>query len=235
MRLGLVWGYPPPTANRQLLPTAKPPPTESVPANVRSRLRYKGCFFCSSGQACPFVPLLDCGGAHQTMALDGKAQPRVLAHSPHTAPPSSAAPCARGSRPALQGVAPCVAPADLELGRCCRGAAIRCCVQSPLPPQEPPPPCSPPRNRTPLGLRCNKTRLYPNTGMGHPVAAVQCRMRERLLGVPGIQISVPAIYIPMLCPSHTELGVPFSQLQKHKSLMHDWKKWRRGSVMMTIS
>ena len=31
--------------------------------------------------------------------------------------------------------------------------------------------------------------------------------------------------IPILYPRHTELGVPFSQLQKHKSFMHDWKKW----------
>ena len=31
--------------------------------------------------------------------------------------------------------------------------------------------------------------------------------------------------IPILYPCHTELGVPFSQMQKHNSFMHDWKKW----------
>ena len=30
--------------------------------------------------------------------------------------------------------------------------------------------------------------------------------------------------IPMLYPHHTELGVPFSQLQQHKPLTQDWKK-----------
>ena len=38
--------------------------------------------------------------------------------------------------------------------------------------------------------------------------------------------------IPRLSPCHTELGVPSSQSQKHKSFMHDWKKWWRGSVMI---
>ena len=41
--------------------------------------------------------------------------------------------------------------------------------------------------------------------------------------------------IPTLYPRHTELGAPFSQLQKHKSTMHGWKKWWRGSVMTTLT
>ena len=40
------------------------------------------------------------------------------------------------------------------------------------------------------------------------------------LGAPGIQINVLAIY-PTALPRHTELGVPFSHLQKHNSFMHD--------------
>ena len=39
--------------------------------------------------------------------------------------------------------------------------------------------------------------------------------------------------IPMLYPCHAELGVPFSQLQKHNSFVHDWKKWW-GGIVMTI-
>ena len=39
--------------------------------------------------------------------------------------------------------------------------------------------------------------------------------------------------IPMLYPQHTGLGVPYSQ--KHKSFMHDWKKWWRGSAMTTMT
>ena len=31
--------------------------------------------------------------------------------------------------------------------------------------------------------------------------------------------------IPMLYPRHTELGVPFPQLQENKAFMYDWKKW----------
>ena len=41
--------------------------------------------------------------------------------------------------------------------------------------------------------------------------------------------------IPMLCPGQPELGVPFSQLQKHRSFMHDWKKWWRGRVMTMLT
>ena len=41
--------------------------------------------------------------------------------------------------------------------------------------------------------------------------------------------------IPMLYLRHTELGVPLSQLQKHKSFMHDWKKWWQGSVMTILT
>ena len=41
---------------------------------------------------------------------------------------------------------------------------------------------------------------------------------------PVIQINVPAT-IPMHYPGHTQLGVPFSQLQKRRSFMHDWMKW----------
>ena len=41
--------------------------------------------------------------------------------------------------------------------------------------------------------------------------------------------------IPMLHPSHTELGVACSQSQKHKSFMHDWKKSWRGSVMTNMN
>ena len=52
-------------------------------------------------------------------------------------------------------------------------------------------------------------------------------------GVPGIQSNIPAP-IPMLYPCHTEHGVPFSQLQKHTSFMHDWKKWWRVSAMTIL-
>ena len=41
--------------------------------------------------------------------------------------------------------------------------------------------------------------------------------------MPGIQINVLAIY-PNALPPSTELGLHFTQLQKHKSFMHDWKK-----------
>ena len=41
--------------------------------------------------------------------------------------------------------------------------------------------------------------------------------------------------IPLLYPCHTDLGVPFSQLQKHKSFIHDWKKWWRGIVMTILT
>ena len=41
--------------------------------------------------------------------------------------------------------------------------------------------------------------------------------------------------IPMLYSCRTELGVPFSQSQKHKSSIHDWKKWWRGSVMPILT
>ena len=51
--------------------------------------------------------------------------------------------------------------------------------------------------------------------------AVEGTLARRALG---IQINVPAA-IPMLYPRHTELGVPFSQSQTHKSSIHDWKKW----------
>ena len=53
-------------------------------------------------------------------------------------------------------------------------------------------------------------------------------------GAPRIQINVPPS-IPMLYPCRTALGVPFSQLQKHKSFVHDWKKWWRGSVMTRLT
>ena len=42
-------------------------------------------------------------------------------------------------------------------------------------------------------------------------------------------------FIPMLYLLHTELEMPFSQLQKHKSFMHDWKKWWRESVMTILT
>ena len=55
--------------------------------------------------------------------------------------------------------------------------------------------------------------------------------RERLATACPASSSMFRPAIQMLYLHHTELGVPFSQVQKHKSFMHDWKKWWRGSVM----
>ena len=56
-------------------------------------------------------------------------------------------------------------------------------------------------------------------------------MRERLPSTRPVCLARPAFKsmfrpsIPMLYPCHTELGVPFSQLERDNSFMHDGKTW----------
>ena len=60
-----------------------------------------------------------------------------------------------------------------------------------------------------------------------PPTGRPCITRERLPGVRAACLASKSMFpsIRMLYPHHSKLGVPFSQLQKHKSFMHDWKKW----------
>ena len=63
-------------------------------------------------------------------------------------------------------------------------------------------------------------------------------MRNRREHLPRVRPASRSMFqpsIPMLYPCHTELGVPFAQLQKHKSFVYDWKKWWRGSVMTILT
>ena len=53
---------------------------------------------------------------------------------------------------------------------------------------------------------------------------------QRVPAAPGIQINIPTIYPNALLPSYRIWGT-----QKHKSCMHDWKKWRRGTLMTILS
>ena len=65
-----------------------------------------------------------------------------------------------------------------------------------------------------------------------PFQLLWLTLRERLPSACPASKSKFRLSIPMLYP---EVGMPFSQLQKHKAFMHDWKKWLRGSAMTTLS
>ena len=69
------------------------------------------------------------------------------------------------------------------------------------------------------------TGLNRNTARAHATPHSTLLERERLPSARPASKSIFRPSIPMLYHHHTNVGVPFSQLQKHMSFMHDWKKW----------